>query len=135
MLCDVGVEQTSYSKSQHNICGSLNLNIPLPLPYYKEVWAYKNTDPVCMQHAVSLVNWNDVFSCKTANEKIKSLNNILWNIFRNSISNKVIKVEYKYPNWMNPKITSFLRNRSELTKRYYSNPTEKNKNLPTAKSN
>ena len=36
---------------------------------------------------------------------------------------------------MNPKIISSLRNRSKLTKRYYSNPTEENKILLTAKSN
>ena len=36
---------------------------------------------------------------------------------------------------MNPKIFSSLRNRSKLTKRYYSNPTEENKNLLAAKSN
>ena len=36
---------------------------------------------------------------------------------------------------MNPKIISSLRNKCKLTKRYYSNPTEKNKNLLTAKSN
>ena len=35
---------------------------------------------------------------------------------------------------MNPKIISFQRNRSKLTQRYYSNPTEENKNLLTAKS-
>ena len=42
---------------------------------------------------------------------------------------------YKCPNWMNPNIISSLRDRSKLTKRYYSNPTEENKNLLTAKSN
>ena len=36
---------------------------------------------------------------------------------------------------MNPKIISSLRNRSKLTKRYYSNPTEENKNLLSVKSN
>ena len=36
---------------------------------------------------------------------------------------------------MIPKIISCLRNRSKLTKRYYSNPTNENKKLPTAKSN
>ena len=36
---------------------------------------------------------------------------------------------------MNPTIISSLRNRSKLTKIYYSNPTDENKNLPTAKSN
>ena len=30
---------------------------------------------------------------------------------------------------MNPKIISSLRNSSKLTKRYYSNPTEENKNM------
>ena len=36
---------------------------------------------------------------------------------------------------MNPKIILSLRYRSKLSKRYYSNPTEENKNLLTAKSN
>ena len=63
-----------------------------------------------------------------------SLNKVLLNIFRNFIPNKVIKVDYKYPSWINPKIISSLRNRSKLTKRYYSNPTEENKTLLTTKS-
>ena len=117
MLCDVGVDQTIYDKCHHNIIyGALNLNILLPSPYYREVWDYKNTDALCIQRAVSLVNWNDVFSNKTADEKVESLSNILLNTFKNFISNKVVKFNYKYPNWMNPKIISTLRNRSTLTK-------------------
>ena len=104
-----------------------NLDIPL-LPHYK------NTDPVCIQRAISLMNWNDVFSNKTADENVKTLKNVLFNIFRHFIPKKFIKIDYKYPNWMNPKIISSLRNRSKLNKRYYSNPTEENKNLLTAKS-
>ena len=97
LLCDVGVKQTIYNKCHHNIIyDSLNLNIPLPPPYYREVGITK-TDPVCIQSVISLVNWNDVFNSKTADEKVKSLNNILLNIFRNFIPNKVIKVyKYKY---------------------------------------
>ena len=34
---------------------------------------------------------------------------------------------------MNPKIISFLRNRSKLTKWYYSNPTEENKSNECSK--
>ena len=80
---------------------------------------------------IPFVNWDDVFGNETADEKVKSLNEILLNIFRNFIPNKVIKVDYKYPNWMNPKIISFLRNESKLTKRYNSG---ENKNLFTTKS-
>ena len=64
-----------------------------------------------------------------------SLSNFLLNMVRNFIPNKVIKINYKYPNWMNPKIISCLRNRYKLTKRYYSNLTEESKSLLTTKSN
>ena len=40
----------------------------------------KNTDPLCKQRAISFVNWNDLFSKKTAYEKVKGLNSILLNI-------------------------------------------------------
>ena len=39
LLCDVGVEHTIYNNCHHNITyESLNLNIPLPPPYHREVW-------------------------------------------------------------------------------------------------
>ena len=68
-------------------------------------------------------------------KKIKSVNNILLSIFRRFIPSKVIKFDDKCPNWMNPKIISSLGNRSKLIERYFSYPTEENKNLLTAKSN
>ena len=78
LLYDAGVKQTTYNKCHHKIrYGSLNLNIPLPPPYYREVWDYKNTNVVRIQHTISLVNWNDIFSNKTADKKVKSFNNIL----------------------------------------------------------
>ena len=61
--------------------------------------------------------------------KVKSLNEILLNTLRSFISHKIIKFDYRHPNWMNPKSISSLRNRSNLSKRYYSNPTEENKNF------
>ena len=119
-LSDVGVEQTIHNKCYCKIINvSLNLNIPLSPPYFREVWEYKNTDSVCIQRAISLVNWNDVFSNKTA---VKRFNNILLNMLKNFIPNTVPKADFN--NWMNPKIILSLRNRSKLTKRYYSNPTE-----------
>ena len=77
LLCDVGVKQTNCHCNI--VYGSLNLSMPFPPPYYRDVWDYKNTDLVCIQ---------------------------------------VIKVDYKYPDWMNPKIISSLRNRSKLTKTF-----------------
>ena len=36
---------------------------------------------VYIPHAISSVNWDDVFSNQTVDEKVKSLNNIIPNIF------------------------------------------------------
>ena len=136
MLCNVGVKQIFYNKCHHNILyDSVNPNILPPPLYYKEVWDCKSTDPVCIQWEIWFVDWNNIFSNKKTDGKVKSLNNISLNICRNVIPNKVIKVGYKYPKWMNPKFISSLRNRAKMTKRYYPNPTKENKDLLTAKSN
>ena len=61
LLCDAGVELTIYDKCHHKVIyGSLNLSIPLPRPYYREVCDYKNTCLISIQRAIPLVKWSDV---------------------------------------------------------------------------
>ena len=48
-------------------------------------------------------------------------------VFRNFIPHKIIKFDCQCNSWMNPKVISSLRNISNVSKRYCSNPTEKNK--------
>lgn len=77
-LLDIGAEQNIYDK-YHHIYGSLNLNVPIPPPQYWEVWDYKNTNPICLQRDVSLLDWNVVLVTKTLDQKVRSLNNHLLN--------------------------------------------------------
>ena len=42
-----------------------------------------------MKRAILLVNWNDVFSSKTADEKVENLKNVLLNISRNFIPHNI----------------------------------------------
>ena len=65
---------------------------------------------------------------KDLNEKIKILNESLLNIFDKFIPNKISKFDYKKPLSMN-KITLLSKKRSKLTKKYYDDPTDHNKNL------
>ena len=94
LLCDVGVEQTIINPIMILYMDHL-ISTYLFLHFIMEKFGI---DLVCIQHVILLVNWNDVFSNKTADEKVRSLNKILLNIFRNFIPNKVIRVDYKYPN-------------------------------------
>ena len=43
--------------------------------------------------------------------------------------NKIYKLDYKKPVWMNKEITLLLKKRSKLTKKYYNDPTDYNKNF------
>ena len=63
------------------------------------------------------------------NEKIKILNKTLLNIFNNFIPNKISNFGHKKPVWMNKYIALLLKERLKLTKKYYNDPTDHNKNL------
>ena len=46
-----------------------------PSSYYREVWDYKNTDPLCTERALSSKSRNAFFGNNMADEKVKSLTN------------------------------------------------------------
>ena len=49
-----GIEQPIYERCHHSITyGTLDFNVPLPLPYYREIWDYKNADTESIQRAIS----------------------------------------------------------------------------------
>ena len=52
------------------------------------------------------------------------------NILSNFDPHKLLKFDYKQPPWwMNPKISSSLRKRANLTKLFYKNPSDSLKEL------
>ena len=113
-----GIEQSIYEKCHHNITyGTLDFNAPLPPPYYREIWDYKNADTESIQKTISNFDWPKLFRNKNAKLYI----------FRNYIPHKTKKFDYKTPEWMNTLIISALKKRSILVKRYYRNPSEYNK--------
>ena len=62
-------------------------------------------------------------------KKIKILNETLLNIFNNFIHNEISKFDYKKLVWMNKEMTLLLKKRSKLTKKYYNDPTDHNRNV------
>ena len=131
-----GIEQPIYEKCHHNITyGTLDFNVPLPPPYYREIWDYKNADTESIQKAISNFDWPKAFRNKNANESCKLLTDTLMNIFRNYIPHKTKKFDCKTPDWMNTLIISALKKRSILVKRYYRNPSEYNKETLINQSN
>ena len=40
------------------IYGTLSFDIPLPPPYYKNIWHYKHANTECIQKAISTFDWS-----------------------------------------------------------------------------
>ena len=57
-----GVEQSLYETCHHNIIyGTLNFNIRLPRPYFRERWDYKNVNIECIQKSIYNIDWIRAF--------------------------------------------------------------------------
>ena len=78
----------------------ISANISLPPSYSREVWDYKNANVEEIQKPTSLFNWEKAFENLSIDEKVGLLNNILLNLFRNFIPNKIVKSSYKHFSWM-----------------------------------
>ena len=53
-----GSEPSIYEKCHHNIIyETLNFHVPLPPPYYRDVWDYKHTNTESIQKVISTFDW------------------------------------------------------------------------------
>ena len=81
-----GVEQSIYGICHHNIIyGTLNFNIILPPPYYRELRDLKSANAECIQKSINNFDWARSFQNQICKEQCKILSETLLNIFRNFI--------------------------------------------------
>ena len=105
-----GSELPIYEKCHHNIIyETLNFNVPLPPPYYRDSGDYKHANTESIQKTISNFDWSKAFYHRSVNEKCKILTEILLNVFKDLIPNKNQKFDYKTPDWMNRSITLSLK--------------------------
>ena len=109
VISNHGVDVSIFDKCHHNIIyGKINIRVPLPPTYVREVWGYK----------ASIENFSVV-------EKVELLKKTVLNIFRNYIPNKKIKCDYRQPPWRTGNIKKSLKDRCKLTKIFYKNGQRK----------
>ena len=74
-----------------------------------------------IQKAIIDFNWKRAFSNNSVNENVFFFFGTLKALFSNYIPNRRIKIDYRKPKWMTPKILAALKKRSKLWKKYYAN--------------
>ena len=121
-----GVDATIFVKCHHNIIyGKINIRVPLPPVYIREVWDYSKANIENINKVISNFNWTKTFENLSVDEKVELLNERLLNIYRNYITNKKMKCNYRQPPWMTDNIKKSLKERYKLTKIFYKNGQRK----------
>ena len=122
VISNHGVDVSIFDKCHHNIIyGKINIRVPLPPRYVREVRDYQKANIKNIKKALSNSDWNKAFENLSVDEKVDFLNKTLLNIFRNYIPNKKIKCDYRQPPWMTDNIKKSLKERCKLTKFFYKN--------------
>ena len=86
---DSAVELSLFDKCHHNIIfGKVNLKIPLPSPYTREVWNYEKANVEGIQRSISGVDWDYLFQGTTVYKKVEIVNETVQNIFCNFIPSR-----------------------------------------------
>ena len=93
IISNYGVDFLMFKKCHHNIIHSkINIRVPLPRVYVREVWDYNKEHAENIKKAVSNFNWNKALENLSVDEKVEDLNEPLLNIFWNYIPNKRLNV-------------------------------------------
>ena len=122
LIANYGVNLSLFENCHHNIIfGKINIRIPLPPSYVREVWDYSSANTKNIQKAVRNFDQEKAFGNLSVDRKVYLLNETLLNIFRNYIPNKKNKFNYCQPPWMNDNIKLCLKEMSKLTKFLYKN--------------
>ena len=134
-----GIEKSIYEKPHHNIIyEALNFKIPLPSPYYQEVW---DTNVRILKILKSLLFYCKYlkgyfniwlaggFQAQNSKRKMYVFAATLRNIFHNFIPHETKNIDYKSPERISSAIISSLRERKKLLKTFYKNPSDFNKNV------
>ena len=109
-ISNYGVDVSIFDKCHHNIIfGKVNICVPLPPVYIREVWNYSQANEENIKYAISNFNWSKAFENLSVNGKVEHLNETLLNTFRNFLPNKKIKCDYRQPLWINDNIKSSLK--------------------------
>ena len=79
VISNHGVDVSIFDKCHHNIIyGKINIRVPLPPTYVREVWDYEKANIEHIKKAISNFDWNKAFENLSVDEKVDFLNKTLF---------------------------------------------------------
>ena len=117
LITDSGIHPSLHSNSHHQIIyRKFHLNIFYPPPYERHTWHNKHANADMISKAIQGFDWVKAFLDKSTDEKASILTKAILNIMSNFIPNEIVTIDDRDPPWINNKIKSLIKNKTEYFK-------------------
>ena len=114
LFLESGVHPSLHENCHHQIIfGKLSAKKLSPPPYKRRIWYYDRANVIAIKKSIEMFPWSDTFSEVICPDlQVKTLNEILLNIFSNFIPNKIITVRSRRALWMTQSIKNFIQKKN-----------------------
>ena len=116
---ETGVNPSLDDFCQHQLVhGKVNIAIPFPPPYKRNVWDYCKADILNIRSILRNVNWHFCFYGMEPNEMVDKFYEILKSTFSENIPNKIIQFNDKDPPWITQEVKSAIKRKHRVYKKF-----------------
>ena len=123
LFLETGVHPSLHENCHHQIVyGKLSVRTLSPPPYRRRIWFYDRAEATAIKKSIGMFPWRDTLSdIVCPNLQVKTLNEILLNIFSNFIPNKTITVRPRQAPWITQPIKNYIRKKNRAYKSFIRN--------------
>ena len=98
--------------------GKFDLNIFYPPPDERHIWHYKHANADMNSKTIEGFDWDKAFLDKNTDEKASILTKATLKIMSDFIPKEIVTTDDRDPPWINNKIKSLIKNKTEYFKNY-----------------
>ena len=121
-MVESGTHSSFHSNCDHQVIHcKINLQVQYPPPYQRHIWNFAKPKKEATLSALKNADRNHLLTNKTVHQQVNLLNDIILNVFENSVSNKFITCDGRDSTWINNNIKNKIEGKSSTYINYKEN--------------
>ena len=120
-MVDYGVHPSLYKTCHHEITyGKINLSVPQPSSYKRNIWEYKNASIAEIKHPVQNIDWDEKFQNIDVDLMTDVFCSTLMTVLSKHIPKKVCAFSDREPPWITREIKTAIKRKHRVHKKFNS---------------
>ena len=119
LTVDYGIHSLPDNFCHHQIIhGKVNVSVPSPPPYKRQVWDYSKANEEKIQNTLLNIDWSFKFLDLAVDEMTSVFTTSVMDIMLRYIPNKMIKCHDKDPPWITSEIKTVIKRKHHVYNKY-----------------